>query len=83
MNILNKKAQIVVIGGKDEEHNFLNDIWVFDLLSMNWMMARTSPNDALHEGICNHATVVKECRIYVYGGSRKQCERVDFWTIEL
>ena len=38
---------------------------------MNWMVAKTHPSFGLFDGICSHATVVNECKVYVYGGIRK------------
>ena len=37
MNIIPKKAQIVLVGGRNEKDYLLNDIWVFDLLEMTWI----------------------------------------------
>lgn len=44
MDIIKSKAQIVVIGGKDENENLLNDIWVMDIINMHWINAKIIKN---------------------------------------
>ena len=36
MNILPRKAQIVLIGGRNEQDFLLEDIWVYDLMELSW-----------------------------------------------
>ena len=81
LNLIAKKAYLIMMGGKNKHDFFLDDIWVLSLLELQWIQTKI-PKSGLDGGLAMHATVVDGSRIYIYGGVRKQAERNDFWFLE-
>ena len=42
-NIINRKGVAVLTGGTDQYGSFLSDIWLFDLVRLQWRQITTEP----------------------------------------
>jgi len=57
------KDQLVVVGGRGEGYEYLQDAWAFDTGSLTWMELNPLPH-----AMAYHCSFVYNDQVYVYGG---------------
>ena len=88
--------RLFVYGGKDIQIGYMDNIWAIDLKDIReFVRGQTeySPNpqwepikisgNVKPPALSNHSSVVYKSKMYLFGGSSKECENVDMFTLDL
>jgi hypothetical protein len=74
-------TKIVLFGGTDGK-KFLNDVWIYDPFD-GWKEETFDKDKSRPEGRSHHSAIVRENRLYVYGGKNDKKTFSDLWVLDL
>lgn len=72
---------IYVFGGRDAEHNELNELYSFDIKSNNWALISSGDVGPPHRSY--HSTSADDRHVYVFGGCGVAGRLNDLWAFDV
>lgn len=81
-NIINKRGIAVLAGGVDQYGERLTDIWILDLMRLNWSRVSTQPKieESIGPMACHSACAVGSI-VYFYNGNAERKREKAFWAL--